>query len=50
MKNNKIKNSDFLTKASHAGGEPDKETGSIMPPIFMTSTYVQDSPGVHKGY
>lgn len=48
MKNKKDQS--FPTKAIHVGGEPDKETGSIMPPIFMTSTFVQDSPGVHKGY
>ncbi|MAX66191.1 MAG: cystathionine gamma-synthase [Halobacteriovoraceae bacterium] len=40
----------FATKAIHSGGEPDKETGAIMPPIFQTSTYVQSSPGKHKGY
>ncbi len=34
----------------HAGGHPDKETGAIMPPIYQTSTYVQESPGVHRGY
>lgn len=50
MKNKKLLNSEFSTKAIHVGGHPDEETGSIMPPIFMTSTYVQDSPGVHKGY
>ncbi|EQC47550.1 PLP-dependent aspartate aminotransferase family protein [Bacteriovorax sp. Seq25_V] len=38
------------TKVIHVGGEPDKETGAIMPPIYQTSTYVQSSPGVHKGY
>jgi cystathionine gamma-lyase len=41
---------DIATKVIHVGGYPDKETGAIMPPIFQTSTYVQDSPGVHKGY
>lgn len=45
-----MKNNKFSTRAIHMGGEADKETGAIMPPIFMTSTYVQDSPGVHKGY
>jgi cystathionine gamma-lyase len=40
----------FNTKVIHVGGEPDKETGAIMPPIFQTSTYVQSSPGKHKGY
>lgn len=41
---------DFATRVIHVGGEPDKETGAIMPPIYQTSTYVQSSPGVHKGY
>lgn len=40
----------FATKAIHAGIEPDPSTGAIMTPIFQTSTYVQDSPGKHKGY
>lgn len=40
----------FSTKVIHVGGEPDKETGAIMPPIFQTSTYVQKSPGKHQGY
>ncbi len=40
----------FATKAIHAGHEPDSVTGAIMPPIYMTSTYIQDSPGVSKGY
>ena len=34
----------------HAGQEPDATTGAIMTPIYQTSTYVQSSPGVHKGY
>lgn len=38
------------TKLIHAGVEPDPGTGAIMTPIFQTSTYVQDAPGVHKGY
>ena len=38
------------TKLVHAGQEPDPVTGSIMPPIYMTSTYVQESPGEAKGY
>jgi cystathionine gamma-lyase len=41
---------DIATRVIHVGGEPDKETGAIMPPIYQTSTYVQESPGVHKGY
>lgn len=40
----------FATKVIHAGGEPDKETGAIMPPIYQTSTFVQKSPGKHLGY
>jgi cystathionine gamma-lyase len=41
---------DIATRVIHVGGEPDKETGAIMPPIYQTSTYVQAAPGVHKGY
>lgn len=40
----------FGTKVIHAGIEPDPSTGAIMTPIFQTSTYVQEEPGVHKGY
>lgn len=40
----------FATRVIHAGQAPDPSTGAIMPPIYATSTYVQDSPGVHKGY
>ena len=40
----------FGTKAIHAGVHPDPTTGAIMTPIYQTSTYVQTSPGVHKGY
>ena len=40
----------FATRAIHAGQEPDPSTGAIMTPIYATSTYVQTSPGVHKGY
>ncbi|MBA3564720.1 MAG: cystathionine gamma-synthase [Gammaproteobacteria bacterium] len=40
----------FGTRAIHAGQTPDPTTGAIMPPIYATSTYVQESPGVHKGY
>lgn len=38
------------TKVIHAGQEPDPSTGAIMTPIYQTSTYVQESPGKHKGY
>lgn len=40
----------FSTRAIHAGQSPDPTTGAIMQPIYATSTYVQSSPGVHKGY
>ncbi|MCZ6592165.1 MAG: aminotransferase class I/II-fold pyridoxal phosphate-dependent enzyme, partial [Alphaproteobacteria bacterium] len=40
----------FATRAIHAGQRPDPTTGAIMTPIYATSTYVQDSPGKHKGY
>jgi cystathionine gamma-lyase len=40
----------FGTRAIHAGQEPDPSTGAIMTPIYATSTYVQESPGVHKGF
>ncbi|MEY4728093.1 MAG: hypothetical protein RLZZ390_617 [Bacteroidota bacterium] len=38
------------TKFIHAGANPDPSTGAIMTPIYQTSTYVQEAPGVHKGY
>src|SRR6202030_3058421 len=38
------------TRCVHAGQEPDPTTGAVMMPIYATSTYVQSSPGVHKGY
>ena len=40
----------LATKLIHAGVEPDPSTGAIMTPIYQTSTYVQTSPGDHKGY
>ncbi len=45
-----MKEMKFETKVIHVGGEPDPVTGAIMPPIYQTSTYVQSSPGEHKGY
>lgn len=42
--------SGFSTKALHVGQEPEGVTGAIIPPIFATSTYVQESPGKHKGF
>ena len=40
----------FATRVIHAGQSPDPTTGAVMQPIYATSTYVQESPGVHKGY
>ncbi|MDP1762970.1 MAG: cystathionine gamma-synthase [Sediminibacterium sp.] len=40
----------LATKYIHAGTEPDPSTGAIMTPIYQTSTYVQEAPGVNKGY
>ncbi|MEI2740677.1 MAG: aminotransferase class I/II-fold pyridoxal phosphate-dependent enzyme [Chitinophagaceae bacterium] len=40
----------LATKFIHAGAEPDPSTGAIMTPIFQTSTYVQEAPGVNKGF
>lgn len=39
-----------LTKYIHAGAHPDPSTGAIMTPIYQTSTYVQEAPGVNKGF
>lgn len=50
MKKSDKKTMDIATRVIHVGGEPDKETGAIMPPIYQTSTFVQTSPGVHKGF
>ena len=41
---------DFATRCVHAGQVPDPTTGAVMVPIYATSTYAQQSPGVHKGY
>ncbi len=41
---------DFGTRVIHGGQRPDPLTGAVMTPIYLSSTYVQDSPGVHKGY
>jgi cystathionine gamma-lyase len=40
----------FATRTIHAGQYPDPTTGAVMVPIYATSTYAQESPGVHKGY
>ena len=41
---------DFATRCIHAGQAPDPATGAVMMPIYTTSTFVQQSPGVHKGF
>ena len=46
----KIKKMKFGTKTIHAGQKSDPTTGAIMTPIYQTSTYIQTSPGDHKGY
>lgn len=40
----------FSSRVIHAGQEPDPLTGAVMQPIYQTSTYAQESPGVHKGF
>jgi len=40
----------FATRAIHAGQEPDSATGAVIVPIYQTSTFAQESVGVHKGY
>lgn len=50
MKNWTLEEYSIETVAIHAGQEPDPTTGAIMTPIYMTSTFVQSSPGHHKGY
>lgn len=40
----------FATRAIHAGQQPDPTTGAIMTPVYLTSTFVQESPGKHRGY
>jgi cystathionine beta-lyase/cystathionine gamma-synthase len=50
MITNKKSRMHSATKYVHAGTAPDPTTGAIMTPIYQTSTYVQEAPGVHKGY
>lgn len=45
-----LQNLGFSTRAIHAGQAPDPTTGAIMTPVYLSSTYVQESPGVHKGW
>ena len=46
----KNKNQGFETRAIHAGQQADSATGAVMMPIYTSSTFKQDSPGVHRGY
>jgi len=47
--NHSVKNTHFNTRVIHGGQAPDPSTGAVMPPIYANSTFVQESPGVHKG-
>ena len=40
----------FNTKTIHGGQKPDKATGAVMTPVYLTSTFAQESPGVHQGF
>lgn len=40
----------FETRAIHAGQQNDPLTGAVITPLYLTSTYAQSSPGIHKGY
>ena len=40
----------FNSKTIHGGQQPDKGYGAVMPPVYLTSTYAQSSPGDHHGY
>ena len=50
MQHDDLSSYGFGTRAIHAGQPPDPTTGAIMTPVYLTSTYVQESPGVHKGF
>lgn len=41
---------EFSTKTIHVGQQPEETSGAVMPPIFQTSTFVQQAPNEHKGY
>ncbi len=45
-----FKDCGFSTRAIHFGQEPEETTGAVMAPIYLTTTFAQSSPGVHKGY
>ena len=40
----------LASRCIHGGQHPDPTTGAVMPPIYTSSTFIQDSPGVHKGF
>ena len=44
------KDAHILTRCIHGGQQNCEVTGAVMPPIYTSSTYAQESPGVHKGY
>lgn len=50
MSNDQKNRRAFATRVIHAGQEHDPTTGAVMQPIYQTSTYAQESPGVHKGF
>ena len=50
MSENQNNRAAFATRTVHAGQEHDPVTGAVMQPIYQTSTYAQESPGVHKGF
>lgn len=50
MKKHTSEKQNIATRVIHAGQTPDPTTGAVMTPIYATSTYVQESPGKHKGY
>lgn len=45
-----FKDCGFSTRAIHVGQDPDPTTGAVMTPVYLTTTYAQSSPGIHKGY
>ena len=50
MNSENLSGKNIATRIIHAGAEPDPSTGAIMTPIYQTSTYVQEAPGVNKGF
>ena len=50
MTENKKNSQRLNTRSVHAGFSGDPGTGALNPPVFLTSTYAQESPGVHTGF